>query len=146
MASVVRSSGESGRRTERRTVSGSTRLRPNGWSSLEVAMLDLSEHGFRARCEARMKVGGTVSVDIPGVGGVDAQVEWHRGDEFGARFYRPVDLSECGWTLEERHHALAQLLVSRAGAKAAGRAAAEAELRRQILGSLPMRKGTLPPG
>jgi hypothetical protein len=140
MASVAKSAGDSGRRAERRPVNGSARLRPNSWSSLEVAMLDLSENGFRARSEARMKVGGTVSVDIPCIGSVDAQVEWHRRNEFGARFYQPIDLEACGWTLQERGHALAQLLVSRAGAKAAGRADAEADLRRRILASLPMRK------
>ena len=144
MASVARTPGETGRQSERRAVSGAARLRPNSWSSLEVAMLDLSEHGFRAHTEARMKVGGTVSLDIPGVGCVEAQVEWQRGAEFGARFYREVDLEACGWTAEERPHALAQLLVSRAGAKAAGRDAAEAELRRRILASLPMREAQLP--
>jgi hypothetical protein len=81
-----------------------------------------------------------VSLDVPGLGVVEAQVEWQRGGEFGARFYRAIDLEVCGWTLEERHHALAQLLVARAGANAAGRSAAEAQLRRQILGNLPMRK------
>ena len=144
MASVARTRGESGRQSERRAVSAAARLRPNSWSSLEVAMLDLSEHGFRARTEARMKVGGTVSLEIPGLGCVEAQVEWQRGDEFGARFYSAIDLQACGWTSDERPHALAQLLVSRAGAKAAGRSVAEAELRRRILVSLPMRRGPLP--
>jgi hypothetical protein len=115
-------------------------MRPNDWSSVEVGMLDLSEDGFRARCEIRLRAGSGVSIEVPGVGSVEAQVEWQRGGEFGARFYQPIDLSACAWTLDERHNALAHLLVARAGAKAANRSAAEAQLRRRILNSLPMRK------
>jgi hypothetical protein len=141
MGSAAKPTAHDGaRRAERRPLSASTRLRPNAWSSVEIAMLDLSEFGFRAGCEATLRVGSTVSLDVPGLGVVEAQVEWQRGGEFGARFYRAIDLEVCGWTLEERHHALAQLLVARAGANAAGRSAAEAQLRRQILGNLPMRK------
>ncbi|HEX9953840.1 MAG TPA: hypothetical protein VGB48_01315 [Allosphingosinicella sp.] len=128
------------RRAERRAVSGFARMRPNSWSSVEVAMLDLSELGFRARCDVRLRIGSGVSIEIPGVGAVEAQVEWQRGGEFGARFYQELDLAACGWTTEERHNALAQLLVARAGAKAAGRPVAEAQLRRQILASLPVQK------
>jgi hypothetical protein len=128
------------RRAERRAVSGSARLKPNQWSSVEVSMLDLSELGFRARCEARLRAGGTVSIEIPGVGATEAQVEWQRGGEFGARFYLPIDIDACRWTVEERHTALAHLLVARARASTAGRPAAEAQLRREILGSLTIRK------
>ena len=131
---------EGARRAERRPVSGSTRLKPNGWSNVEAAMLDLSELGFRAQCDVRLRVGGTVSIEIPGVGTVDAQVEWQRDGEFGARFYAAIDVDACGWTVEERHNALAHLLVARAGASTAGRPAAEAQLRREILAGLPMRK------
>jgi hypothetical protein len=115
-------------------------MRPNSWSSVEIGMLDLSELGFRARCDVRLRAGSGVSIDIPGVGVVEAQVEWQRGAEFGGRFYHPLDLGACAWTMEERHSALAQLLVARAGASAAGRPVAEAQLRRQILASLPIRK------
>jgi hypothetical protein len=115
-------------------------MRPNAWSSVEIAMLDLSELGFRAGCEARLRTGATVTLEVPGLGIVEAQVEWQRGGEFGARFYTPIDLDACRWSLDERHGALAQLLVARAGASVAGRTGAEAQLRREILGNLPMRK------
>lgn len=140
MGSALKPKEEGGRRAERLAVHGATRLKPNAWSSVEVTMLDLSELGFRAACEARLRVGGTVSIDIPAIGAVEAQVEWQRGGEFGARFYAPIDLDACGWTTEERHNALAQLLVARAGAKAAGRQGAEAQLRRQILAALPIHR------
>ena len=132
---------DSGRRAERLPVNAETRLRPNSWSSLQIRMLDLSASGFRAECEARVKPGGSVSLDIPGIGSVDAQVEWQRGDQFGARFFAPIELKSCQWTFPDRHHTLARLLVERAAAKRAGRRGAEGQLRREILSALPMRKG-----
>lgn len=132
---------DSGRRAERLPVDAETRLRPNSWSSLQIRMLDLSASGFRAQCEARVRPGGSVSLDVPGIGSVDAQVEWQRGDQFGARFFAPIEIKSCQWTFPERHHALARLLIERAGAKRAGRRAAESQIRREILSTLPMRKG-----
>jgi hypothetical protein len=132
---------DSGRRAERLPVDAETRLRPNSWSSLQIRMLDLSSSGFRAQCEARVKRGSSVSLDVPGIGAVDAQVEWQRDDQFGARFFAPIELKSCQWTFPERHHALARLLVERVGAKRAGRQAAESQIRREILSALPMRKG-----
>ena len=131
----------SGRKAERLPLDAETRLRPNSWSSLQIRMLDLSASGFRAECEARVRPGGSVSLDIPGIGSVEAQVEWQRGDQFGARFFAPIDLQSCQWTFRERHHALARLLVERAAAKRAGRRGAEGQLRREILSALPIRKG-----
>ncbi|HEX8241232.1 MAG TPA: PilZ domain-containing protein [Allosphingosinicella sp.] len=132
---------DGGRRAERHPLDAETRLRPNSWSSLQVKMLDLSASGFRAECEARVKPGGSVSLDVPGIGAVDAQVEWQRGDQFGARFFAPIELKSCQWTFPERHHTLARLLVERAAAKRAGRRGAETQIRREILSALPMRKG-----
>lgn len=132
---------DSGRRAERLALDAETRLRPNSWSSLQVKMLDLSSSGFRAECEAKVKPGGSVSLDIPGLGSVDAQVEWQRGDQFGARFFAPIELDSCQWTFPDRHHTLARLLVERAAAKRAGRGGAEGQIRRRILSALPMRKG-----
>ena len=131
------------RRAERRPIDQSARLKPNSWSSLEIRMVDLSELGFRAACEARLQRGGCVSLEIPGCGSVDAQVEWQRGDQFGARFLAPITLERCEWAVSDRHRALARLLVERAGAAKAGRDRADSHLRRQILGALPMRKGRL---
>ena len=132
---------DSGRRSERLELDAETRLRPNSWSSLQIRMLDLSATGFRAECEARVQPGGSVSLDVPGIGAVEAQVEWQRGDQFGARFFAPIELQRCQWTFRERHHALARLLVERAAAQRAGRSGAESHLRREILATVPMRKG-----
>lgn len=141
MSSDEQGSLESGRKAERLPLDAEARLRPNDWSSLQIKMLDLSASGFRAECEARVQRGGSVSLDIPGIGAVEAQVEWQRGNQFGARFFAPIELRRCQWTFRQRHHALARLLIERAGAKRAGRRGAEGHLRREILAALPMRKG-----
>ena len=132
---------DGGRQSERLQLDAEARLRPNSWSSLQVRMLDLSASGFRAECEARVQPGGSVSLDVPGIGAVEAQVEWQRGNQFGARFFAPIELKRCRWTFRQRHHALARLLVERAAAKRAGRRNAEGQIRREILSALPIRKG-----
>jgi hypothetical protein len=132
---------DGGRRSERLPVDAETRLRPNSWSSLQIRMLDLSSTGFKAECEAKVQPGGSVSLDVPGIGSVDAQVEWQRGDQFGARFFAPIELKRCQWAFPDRHQTLARLLVERAAAKRAGRRGAETQIRREILSALPIRKG-----
>ena len=133
------------RRAERMPLDESTRLRPNEWSSLEIRMIDLSSSGFRANCEARLRPGSCVSLDIPGVGAVDAQVEWQRGDTLGARFYQPIDIEGCTWTAKERVSVLARLLIERAAAAQAGRTDVERQLRQRILATMPVSKGSASP-
>jgi len=133
--------GDTERRAERRALDEAARLRPNSWSSVEIRMADISELGFRAACEARLPVGGPVTLDVPGIGSVDAQVEWQRGGEFGARFLSPVPLDRCGWSLADGGATLASLLYQSAGANQIGRHGADAALRRRILAALPVRKG-----
>ena len=112
MGSKAYAAGDMGRRAERVALDESTRLKPNSWSSLEIRMLDLSPLGFRAECEARLQPGGGVTLEIPGLGAVDAQVEWQRDNQFGARFFSEVDLAACEWMLGEKPNPLAQLLRS----------------------------------
>jgi hypothetical protein len=129
------------RKAERLAVDESTRLKPNDWSSIEVRMVDLSPLGFRASCDARIVPGSCVSLDIPGIGDVLAQVEWHRDEEFGARFIAPIELAACRWRFAQRRGALARLVVERAAARRAGRREAEVQLRRRILNALPIAAG-----
>lgn len=128
------------RRSERLKVDEATRLRPNGWSSLEVRITDFSETGFRAECDAVVRAGSYISVDVPGTGSVDAQVSWRRGDQLGARFLNPIDLDRCGWAAAPERSILARLLVERAEARSSGLKVQEQQLRREILAALPMVK------
>jgi hypothetical protein len=141
MGSKAVATGDLERRAERVALDESTRLKPNSWSSLEIHMLDLSPLGFRASCEARLQAGGGVTLEIPGIGAVEAQVEWQRGNEFGAHFYTEIDLDRCAWALGDRAQPPAPRRAQRAQARAAGRSGAEAQIRQRILEALPMRKG-----
>jgi hypothetical protein len=140
MGSKAYGVGDLARRAERLALDESTRLKPNSWSSVEVRVIDLSPLGFRAHCEAKVQPGAPVTLEIPGLGPVEAQVEWQRGSEFGARFFMAIDLDCCAWSLSDKPHPLAQLLVQRAQARASGRSHAEAQIRQRILEALPMRK------
>ena len=141
MGSRQRQIGDTVRRAERKSLDEAARLRPNSWSSVEIRMADISELGFRAGCEARLQAGALVSLEVPGIGPVEAQVEWQRGDEFGARFLAPLPIDRCTWAVEAENGPLASLLFQRAGAHQVGRHGADAELRRRILAALPVRKG-----
>lgn len=128
------------RRNERMAVEGTARLRPNSWSSLEVRLVDLSETGFRAECEAMILAGSAIWIDLPGIGEVEAQVSWRRRGELGARFVVPIDLSRSTIQPVTQEAVLARLLVQRADARDAGRYGQEVRLRKQIAAALPMRR------
>jgi hypothetical protein len=74
------------------------RIRPNEWSSLEIDLVDFTEEGFRAACEANLKIGSFISVEVPGNGVVSAKIIWRSGEALGAKFVRPIDLRHCDWT------------------------------------------------
>ena len=128
------------RRSERIAVNEPVRLQPNSWSSLEVRVLDCSESGFRAHCEAKVTVGLFVTLEVPGIGPVRAAVSWRRGKEFGARFEQPIDLDQADFRPIGTGAVLARLLLQRAAAKESGLEEQEASLRRQILSTLPIHK------
>lgn len=89
------------RQTDRIRLSERTRLRPNDWSSIEIQVFDISALGLRGECEVRLMRTCFLSIDIPGIGPTDAEVKWQDGDQFGAEFARPIDLSRCSWTIED---------------------------------------------
>jgi hypothetical protein len=85
------------RQSERIEICEATRMRPNEWSSVEVYIADVSAFGFKARCEARLIRGSMISIDLPGIGAVDAQIRWHRGDYIGACFIERIDIARLAW-------------------------------------------------
>lgn len=129
------------RRNERVAVEGTARLRPNSWSSLEVRLVDLSEHGFRAQCDVMILAGSAIWIDLPGIGEIEAQVSWRRQGELGARFIQPIDLSRCTVAPLSEEAVLARLLVQRAGARRAGQFGHELQLRERIAAALPIHGG-----
>ena len=98
--SIGASAAADRRRHPRYPVYERARLRPNDWSSVQVGVRDISTHGFRAECEANLKIGGYVSLEVHGIGQVDARIVWRRNEEVGAQFARPISLSHCAWVRE----------------------------------------------
>lgn len=126
------------RREKRTEIDAPARLHPNGWSSLEIRVLNISANGFHAQCEARVIVGSPVTLDVAGIGAVHAHVTWRRGKRLGATFDRPIDLDGCTWPSISDHEVLARMLVERAEAREEGAFGHELELKRKILANLPV--------
>ena len=128
------------RNSDRKAVDEAVRLHPNDWSSLEVRLIDCSEAGFRAACEARVQSGLLVTLELPGVGPKQAQVSWANGREFGARFIEPLEALPETLKPASDESVLARLLVQRAAAHKVRLWDEEFALRAQILKSLPVRR------
>ncbi len=86
------------RRSERHPVASDTTLRHQNWYSVEVMIRDVSQRGFMAECAEPVRIGSFVSLDVPGVGSVQAQVRWQVGRRMGGMFRDPISLNRCEWT------------------------------------------------
>jgi hypothetical protein len=86
------------RRTERKPVSGTADLRHQSLYSVKVRIRDVSTEGFMAECADPVRIGSYVSLDVPGIGAVHAQVRWQLGDKMGGQFVDPISLARCEWT------------------------------------------------
>jgi hypothetical protein len=85
------------RRNQRVTLNRRTQLRAND-SAVEILVCDLSTSGFLAECLRPVLIGSYVSLDLPGIGPVHAQVRWQVGTRLGAKFLDPISLHRCDWT------------------------------------------------
>ena len=86
------------RRTARVTVDKTANMRSQHWYQVEVKVRDVSTCGFMAECAAPVQIGSYVSLDVPGVGPVRAQVRWQLGTTMGGMFLDPISLTQCEWT------------------------------------------------
>jgi hypothetical protein len=84
------------RRSERTPVSTNGQLRHQLYS-LEVRICDVSTGGFMAECAEPVRIGSYVSLDVPGIGPVHAQVRWQLGARMGGMFLDPISLMNCEW-------------------------------------------------
>ena len=89
------------RRGGRVSLKERTQLRSTDQNAVEVTVCDLSTGGFMAECLRPVLIGSYVSLDIPGIGPVHAQVRWQVGTHLGARFLDPVGLHRCEWTASQ---------------------------------------------
>ena len=89
------------RRTTRHAIEGKAELCPQNLYNFQVQVRDLSTAGFMAECAEPVRIGSYVSLDIPGIGPVHAQVRWQIGLKMGGMFLDPISLARCEWTAEK---------------------------------------------
>src|SRR3954462_6285629 len=90
------------RRTTRVDVSdGRAKRAAQDVYNVEVKVQNVSTAGFMAECSAPVRIGSYVSLDIPGIGQVQAQVRWQIGLSRGGMFLDPISLKSCDWTAEK---------------------------------------------
>ena len=86
------------RRAQRLAVEETARMRSQNWYQIEVKVRNVSTCGFMAECAQPVQIGSYVSLDVPGVGPVHAQVRWQIGTRMGGMFLDPISLARCEWT------------------------------------------------
>jgi hypothetical protein len=86
------------RKAERTSIETTTQLRHQNWYSVDVSICDVSTSGFMAECNDPVRIGSYVSLDVPGIGPVHAQVRWQIGTRMGGMFLDPISLHRCEWT------------------------------------------------
>jgi hypothetical protein len=85
------------RRSDRIKVGEKASLRAQNWYNVEVTVCDVSACGFMAECAEPVRIGSYVSLDVPGIGPVHAQVRWQIGKRMGGMFLDPISLQRCEW-------------------------------------------------
>ena len=58
-----------------------------------LLIVNISPHGLMARCEACFEVGDRISLQLPVVGVVVAEIRWSLGGRLGAQFEHVIDLA-----------------------------------------------------
>lgn len=86
------------RRSDRLLVESAAQLKHPHYYNVEVTICDVSQCGFMAECAEPLQIGSLVSLDVPGVGTVEAQVRWQIGRRMGGMFLDPISLNRCEWT------------------------------------------------
>ena len=90
------------RRSARTIVGDETAsLTPDDRYAVQVRIHNVSSAGFMAECAQPVLIGSYVSIDVPGIGTVKAQVRWQIGTRMGGMFLDPISLAPCEWTSEE---------------------------------------------
>jgi hypothetical protein len=73
-------------------------LNPGNVYAVEIKVRNVSSAGFMAECAEPVRIGSYVSLDVPGIGPVEAQVRWQIGARMGGMFLDPISLGRCEWT------------------------------------------------
>ena len=89
------------RRSPRIAIEGQAALNAQSRFEVEVKVRNVSTCGFMAECAVPVQIGSYVSLDVPGIGQVSAQVRWQVGGRMGGMFLDPISLKSCEWTATE---------------------------------------------
>ena len=81
------------RQSEREEVFYRTRATPAGMSSVPVQVVNISANGFMARAEIDLPIGHPLSIRLPVVGEIRAEVRWALGGRIGCQFARMIDFA-----------------------------------------------------
>jgi len=76
-------------------------LSPQDLYSVKIKVRNVSTAGFMAECAAPVRIGSYVTLDVPGIGPVQAQIRWQIGLRMGGMFLDPISLKNCAWTAEK---------------------------------------------
>jgi len=85
------------RRAARLRLQEVTQLRSREAREQDITVCDISTSGFMAECMRPVLIGSYVSLDLPGIGPVHAQVRWQVGGRMGGKFLDPVNIHRCDW-------------------------------------------------
>jgi hypothetical protein len=89
------------RRAARHTVDEAANLQPQNLYEIEIQVRNLSTRGFMAECGEPVRIGSYVSLEVPGIGPVHAQVRWQIGARMGGMFLDPISLARCEWRADK---------------------------------------------
>lgn len=79
-----------GRNAARVGVRMNAGLRRRGSGAVDVRVVDLSTHGFRAECHLDLAIGADIWLRLPGLEAWHATVAWQEGYVIGCAFERPL--------------------------------------------------------
>lgn len=85
-------------RPVRTPIDAGANLRVPDQYEVSIRIRNVSTSGFMAECAKPILIGSHVSLEVPGVGMIEAQVRWQLGRRMGGRFVDPISLAQCEWT------------------------------------------------
>lgn len=86
------------RKSDRRIIEERAAVRAPGLATFAVTVRNVSPGGFMAECPEMVRIGSHISLDVPGIGPVHAQVRWQLGSRMGGMFLDPISMQRCAWT------------------------------------------------
>ena len=81
------------RQSEREEVFYRTRANTAGGGNFPVQVVNISANGLMARTDTEVSVGQALTVRLPVIGEVKAEVRWALGGRIGCQFARMIELT-----------------------------------------------------